>query len=71
VRFLLDGSLNVRFSLNDRAVFCLPQLCFWLSECDVLQKAKWLQSVQQQTEWNFCHSDTLNYPGVRGCYNPP
>jgi len=35
-RFLLDGSFNVRFLLNDRAVFCLPQLCFWLSECDVL-----------------------------------
>jgi len=33
---MLDGSFNVRFLLNDRAVFCLPQLCFWLSECDVL-----------------------------------
>jgi hypothetical protein len=32
VRLLLDGSFNVRFLLNDRAVFCLPQLCFWLSD---------------------------------------
>jgi len=39
VRFPLDGSFNVRFPLNDRAVFCLPQLCFWLSECDVLHLA--------------------------------
>ena len=40
VRFLLDGSFIVRFPLNDRAVFCLPQLCFWLSECDVLHSKR-------------------------------
>ncbi len=36
----VDGSFNVRFPLNDRAVFCLPQLCFWLSECDVLHPCR-------------------------------
>ncbi len=42
VRFLLDGSFIVQFRLTDRAVFCLPQLCFRLNECDVLHYEGWV-----------------------------
>ena len=59
VRFLLDGSFNVRFRLNDRAVFCLPQLCFWLSECDVLHLASQFLRRQRHSSCATLHATPL------------